>query len=384
LTPKVVRIALIGAGWMGQIHSETYCRLYTRTTDSGVRPELRWVVDVDEPRARRLLETYGYARMGAKWEKVIAREDVDVVDVCVHNSLHRDIVLAAARAGKHLLCEKPLATSVQAAEEMVRAVEEAEVVHMINFNYRRVPAIAYARQLLGEGALGEVYQMRVLFAQDFAASPDLPVSWRFRPDLAGGGSLVTMGSHAIDLMRWFMGDVSRLVSMTSTLVPERPLTGDDGRVVPGRRAKVAVDDVTSVIVRFASGAAGTLETTWLAHGRKHHLEFEVYGSRGALRFNSERLNELMFCDGSSPAELRGFRTILVGEPHPYGTQFGLKTGMGIGIKETFLLQLQDLLAGVASGTKVTPDFRDGLEVDRFIAAAFDSAGLGRWVELHTG
>ncbi len=369
---------------MGQIHSETYCRLNTRTAHTGVRPELRWVVDVDEARARRLQETYGYAQVGVKWEEVIARQDVDLVDVCVHNSLHRDIVLAAARAGKHLLCEKPLATTVQAAEEMVRAVEDSGVVHMVNFNYRRVPAIVYARQLLQEGALGEAYQMRALFAQDFAADPDAPVSWRFRPDLAGGGSLVTMGSHAIDLMRWLMGDVRKLASMTSTLVPERPLAGDDGRVLPNRRVQVAVDDATSVMVRFTSGAAGTLETTWLAHGRKHHLEFEVYGSRGAVRFDSERLNELVFCDASSPAELRGFKTILVGEPHPYGSQFGLKTGMGIGIKETFLLQLQDLLAGVAAATKVTPDFRDGLEVDRFIAAAFDSAKLGRWVELPNG
>jgi predicted dehydrogenase len=378
---KAVRIALIGAGWMGQIHSEAYCRLQTKTAVDGVGPELRWVVDVDEPRARRLMDTYGYSNCSDNWQEVIARNDVDLVDVCVHNSLHRDIVLASARAGKHLLCEKPLATNPQAADEMVRAVEAAGVVHMINFNYRRVPAIAFARELLRQGELGAVYQIRALFAQDFAANPELPVSWRFSPDLAGGGSLVTMGSHALDLMRWLMGNVTTLVSMTSTLVPDRPVADEEGRVVPGRRAKISVDDATSIMARFASGAAGSLETTWLAHGRKHHLEFELYGSRGALHFNSERLNELRLCDATVPLARRGFTTILVGEPHPYGGEFMLKTGMGIGIKETFLLQLEDLIAGVAGGVQVEPNFRDGLEVDRLIAAALESAKLGQWVKV---
>ncbi len=378
---RTVRIALIGAGWMGQVHSEAYCRLQTKMAGGDVRPELRWVVDVDEPRARRLMNTYGYSNYSDNWQEVIARNDVDLVDVCVHNSLHRDIVLAAARAGKHLLCEKPLATNPQAAEEMVRAVEAAGVVHMVNFNYRRVPAVAFARELLKQGELGTVYQIRAQFAQDFAASPEFPVSWRFSADLAGGGSLVTMGAHVLDVVRWLMGEVTALVSMTSTLVPERPLADEQGKVVPGRRAKVSVDDATSIIARFASGATGSLETTWLAHGRKHHLEFEVYGSQGALRFNSERLNELMLCDAKSSLARRGFTTILVGEPHPYGGEFMLKTGMGIGIKETFLLQLGDLVAAVAGGSQVEPNFRDGLKVDRLIAAAQESAKLGQWVTL---
>lgn len=369
-----IGVGLIGTGWIGRVHAEQYLQIPRLCPVPGLTVRLQAVADVVPELAQSTAADFGFARSYTNWQEVIADPEVTLVDICVPNSLHREIAVAAAKAGKHIFCEKPLATSAEEGRLMVEAAETAGVQHMINFNYRRAPAIAFAKQLLEQGVLGEVYQFRAGFSQDFAADPQLPWSWRFNAAAAGGGSLVTMGSHVIDCARYLVGDITGLVATLNTFVPERP-TED------GSKGQVDVDDSAAVLVRFRTGAMGLLYTTWLAYGRKHHFEWELNASRGSLFFNSERLNELQLCEATDPKDRQGFKTIYVGEHHPYSNIFKLKSGMGIGIRDTFLLQIYELLQGIANSLAVTPSFYDGWQVDRFVEAAGISSNENRWMQL---
>lgn len=371
---QTIGIGLIGTGWIGRVHVEQFLNVSRLCPLPGVTVRLQAVADVIPKLAQLTSEEFGFARYYTAWQEVIADPEVNLVDICVPNSLHLEIAVAAAKAGKHILCEKPLATSAEEGRLMVEAVEAAGVRHMINFNYRRAPAIAFAKQLLEEGALGEVINFRGGFSQDFAANPQLPWSWRFNAAAAGGGSLVTMGSHVIDCARYLVGDIAGLVATLDTFVSERP-KGD------GSMGQVDVDDSAAVLVRFRNRAIGLVYTSWLAYGRKHHFEWELNATRGSLFFNSERLNELQLCEATDPKDRQGFKTIYVGEHHPYSNIFKLKSGMGIGIRDTFLLQIYELLQSIANGLAVTPSFYDGWQVDRFVEAAGISSTENRWMHL---
>ena len=371
---QIIGVGLIGTGWIGRVHAEQYLQVPRLCHVPGMTVRLQAVADVVPELAKSTASDFSFARCYTDWQEVIADPEVNLVDICVPNSLHLEIAVAAAKAGKHIFCEKPLATSAEEGRLMVEAVEAAGVQHMINFNYRRAPAIAFAKQLLEEGVLGEAYQFRGGFSQDFAANPQLPWSWRFNAAAAGGGSLVTMGSHVIDCARYLVGDMAGLVATLDTFVSERPK--DDGS-----KGQVDVDDSAAVLVRFRTGAMGLLYTSWLAYGRKHHFEWELNASRGSLFFNSERLNELQLCEATDPKDRQGFKTIYVGEHHPYSNIFKLKSGMGIGIRDTFLLQIYELLQSIANGLAVTPSFYDGWQVDRFVEAAGISSTENRWMSL---
>lgn len=371
---KVAGVGLIGAGWIGGVHAEQYLRVPQLGGLPGLEVKLRAISDVIPPAMAKLANDYGFERQYADWHDLIADPEVTLVDICAPNSMHREIALAAAAAGKHIFCEKPMSMSGADGQDMLKAVEAAGVHHMVNFNYRRVPAIAFAKQLLEQGALGEVYHIRGGFSQDFYVDPKVQWTWRFGKKTAGGGSVSTMGCHVFDLARYLMGDVSRLVADLKTVIPERP-TRDGGM------AKVDVDDNSSLLLQFRNGSTGILFTTWVAHGRKHHFEWEINASQGSLHFNSERLNELEICEGSDPQDRQGFKTIYVGEYHPYGQIFGLKAGMGIGIRETFFLQIREMLRAIAEDSPATPNFTDGWQADRIVEAAQASSAEGRWVAL---
>jgi predicted dehydrogenase len=333
------------------------------------------VVDVVEPVARRAKNRYGFRAFASDWRRAVENPRVDCVDICISNKLHGAVAIAAAEAGKHVFCEKPLANTVEEGNQMVQAVEAAGVVNMIGFNYRHLPASMTAKEMIDSHQLGEIRHFRTLFAQDFAASPQTPFSWRFSAAEAGAGSIATMGSHALDLARFLIGDVECLTAMMRTFVKERVVSNGD--IV----RDVDVDDMTGLLMRFRAGASGIVETTWLAQGHKHHLGWEVNGARGTLQFNSERMNELRWYDASDLAERQGFRTLLMGPAFPGAEAFVAKPGMGMGYADALVIELKRFLSSIARQGSAKPSFRDGLEVCRITEAALASAVERRWVHL---
>ena len=370
---KTLNVAVIGVGWIGGVHCECYERLNSMM--SGVRVCLHTVVDVIEPAAVAAKERFGFLKYSTDWHTVTDSDEIDIIDVCVDNMWHKDIVLAAVAGGKHVICEKPLATNLADAKEMVDKVQEAGLVNLINFNYRRVPALAQIKQLLDGGVLGTPYHIKGMFLQDFGFSS--PMSWRFQKEKAGAGSIVTMGAHIIDLGRFLMGEYAEVSALGATLIPERPVPGTD------QVGQCDVDDAMTVLARFESGAIGMFMTSWVCCGRKHHCEVEIYCSKGSVRFNSERLNEyeLFLNDEGHEPGLNGFRTVLVGAEGPYGDLFHLKTGMGIGIKESFTLQMRETLLAISEGRAATPDFSDGMVCEKVTEAIIKAADEHTWVKV---
>jgi predicted dehydrogenase len=373
---RKINIGLIGAGWIGGVHSECYKRIEPMF---GLQPgtiKLYTVADILEDNAAKFTRRYGYDRYTSDWKKLVNDPEVNLVDICVDNRLHHEIVMQAASRGKNIICEKPLAINLRQAKEMMEVVEEKKLGNMINYNYRKVPAIVYLKNMLDSGELGKVYNYRSLIAQDFAADEQMPYNWRFNMAASGGGSLVTMGNHVFDMARYLIGDIERLTADCETFIKRRPI-----EVGKNKFREVDVDDLAIGIVNFQNGCKGVLESCWLIHGRKHYFEIEVYGSKGSVIFVSERLNELRICESSQPRLASGFKEVLIGQDHPYGEIFNLKTGMGIGIKETFIIQLHDFVRSIIDNSRCSPDFRDGYEAQKISQAFQDSCMKNEWIRL---
>ena len=315
----------------------------------------------------------GWQATETDWRALIRRDDVQLVNVCTPGDSHAPIAIAALRAGKHVLCEKPLATTVAEAEAMVAAADEAAargVRSMVGFNYRRVPALALARQLVAAGRIGTVRHVRACYLQDWLTDPAAPLTWRLQRDRAGSGALGDLGAHLVDLAQYLTGELITGVSgATTTFVTERP-TADGAGTGP-----VTVDDAALFTARLSSGALASFETTRFAAGRKNALRIELNGDRGSLAFDLERLNELQFCD-QAEGMMAGFRRILVTEPgHPYLSGWW-PPGHVLGWEHTFTHQVRDLVTAIAAGTGPAPSFRDGLQVQRVLAAVEHSADHG--------
>ncbi|MDG4863181.1 Gfo/Idh/MocA family oxidoreductase, partial [Streptomyces sp. T-3] len=325
----------------------------------------------------------GWAAAETDWRALVARDDVQLVDICTPGDSHAEIAIAALDAGKHVLCEKPLANSVEEAEAMVDAARRARArgqLAMVGFNYRRVPAMALARRMVAEGRIGTVRHVRVAYLQDWLVDPDFPLTWRLDRQHAGSGALGDLGAHIVDLAQYVAGEPLVGVSaMTETFVRERPLpdgasTGLSGSGGGTARGPVTVDDAALFTGRLASGALASFEATRFAAGRKNALRLELNGSDGSLAFDLERLNELSFHDHREPAEHAGFRRILVTEPgHPY-LEAWWPPGHALGYEHTFVHQARDLVHAIAAGTEPAPSFADGLQVQRVLAAVEESAG----------
>jgi predicted dehydrogenase len=316
----------------------------------------------------------GWQESATDWREVVARDDIDLVDVSTPGDSHAEIAIAAARAGKAVLCEKPLGNDVAQAEAMVAAVAEAGVVNMVCHNYRRCPAVQLAKRLIDEGRIGDIRHYRGTYLQDWVMDPEMPLLWRFRREKAGSGALGDIASHSIDLGRFLVGDIREVSGELETFIDERPLLDD-----PGRKGKVTVDDAAAAVVRFENGALGTIEATRLAGGRKNYNRFEINGTEGSIAFNLERMNELEIWLASDPPDQQGFRTILVTEPahHPYIGSWW-PPGHIIGYEHTFAHTLYDLLAGIRDGVSPQPDFADALETQRVLAAWERSAASRHW------
>ncbi|WP_258366804.1 Gfo/Idh/MocA family protein [Curtobacterium sp. MCSS17_011] len=381
-----LRVAMVGHGFMGAAHSQAW-RTAPRFFDLGAEPEMAVIVGRDPERTEAARQQYGWQAASTDWGAVVADPDIDVVDVVSPGSSHVEIAIAALQAGKHVLCEKPLANTVAEAEAMTAAADAARaqgVRAMVGFSYRRVPAIAFARQLVQDGRIGTVRQVRALYLQDWLADEDGPMTWRLDKSLAGSGALGDIGAHAIDLVEHVTGASLATVSGTlETFVNERPLMAEGvglSGTASSERGQVTVDDAAFFTARLGGGAAdgaiGTFEATRYATGRKNGLTLEISGSEGAIQFDLEAMNELRLYESNAPAGEQGFRRILVTEPeHPYMAAWW-PTGHLIGYEHTFSHQVKDFVDAIVAGTDPSPSFADGLHVQRVLDAVERSAAAG--------
>lgn len=375
-----LRVGMVGYAFMGAAHSQGW-RTAGHVFDLPLRPELAVICGRDADAVRAAADRHGWAEAETDWRALVEREDIDLVDICTPGDSHAEIALAALAAGKHVLCEKPLANTVAEAEAMARAAEEASSrgqLAMVGFNYRRVPATALARRMVAEGRIGTLRHVRVAYLQDWLVDPGFPLTWRLRREHAGSGSLGDLGAHIVDLAQYLAGEqLAGVSALTETFVRERPLPSAPSSglaaVSAAGTGQVTVDDAALFTGRFASGALAAFEATRYATGRKNALRIELNGERGSLAFDLERLNELEFHDGTEPGTHAGFRRILVTEPdHPY-LEAWWPPGHGLGYEHTFVHQARDLVHAVAEGRAPEPSFADGLQVQRVLAAVEESA-----------
>ncbi|MET7765262.1 Gfo/Idh/MocA family oxidoreductase [Streptomyces sp. NPDC005336] len=378
---QTLGVGMVGYAFMGAAHSQGW-RTAGRVFDLPCRPVMSAVCGRDPDAVRAAAAKHGWAAAETDWRALIARDDVRLVDVCTPGDSHAEIAIAALEAGKHVLCEKPLANSLAEAEAMADAARQARErgqVAMVGFNYRRTPAIAHARRMVAEGRIGALRHVRVTYLQDWLVDPEFPLVWRLRRELAGSGALGDLGAHIVDLAQYLAGE--RLIgvsALTETFVRERPLpagavAGLGAGPVSQGRGPVTVDDAALFTGRLESGALASFEASRFAAGRKNALRIELNGALGSLAFDLERLNELSFHDHTEPAADSGFRRILVTEPdHPY-LEAWWPPGHALGYDHTFVHQARDMVLAIAAGTDPEPSFEDGLQVQRVLAAVEDSA-----------
>ena len=377
-------VGMVGSAFMGAAHSHAW-RSAGRFFDLPLAPRMAVVCGRDAERTATAARRLGWESASTDWKELLRRDDVDLVDVCTPGDSHAEIAIAALDAGKHVLCEKPLANTVEEAEAMTAAAEQAAqhgVRAMVGFTYRRVPAIGLARRLVQEGRLGDIRHVRVQYLQDWLVDPDFPLAWRLQKDKAGSGALGDIGAHAVDLAQHVTGlHVDSVSAAMETFVRERPLpdqaAGLSGVASGTERGEVTVDDAAVFIARMGA-ALGSFEATRFATGRKNALRLEVNGSLGSLAFDFESMNELSFHDGTEDAAVGGFRRILVTEAeHPYIAAWW-PPGHGLGYEHGFTHQVVDLVGDIAAGRDPSPSFADGLQVQRVLAAIEDSAREGSW------
>lgn len=385
---RTLNIGVIGAGFMGKAHSLAYAAMPMFFWPPPAMPYRKLVAEITEERAAEAARRFGYESHTGDWRRVIDDASIDVVDIATPNNTHPEIAIAALEAGKHVICEKPLARSPSEARAMYEAARKAGVVHMVAFNYRRTPAVALAKRFIDEGEIGEVLNFRGTYLQDWSADPRSPLSWRFQKDVAGSGALGDIASHVLDMARHLVGEVAAVNAILQTNISERPIQsgGVDQLAAAEKRtgvptAPVDVDDEVVTMLRFASGAVGSLEATRNAYGRNNFLTFEVHGRAGSIYFNYERRDELKVFFASDPPDRRGFRTIYTGPAHPFGDGLWPIPALGIGYGETKIIECYELLKAIVDGTPASPDFRDGYQIARIEAAIQDSAATRAWVEV---
>ncbi len=373
-----LNVGMVGYGFMARAHSNAWANV-AHFFDTGYRPVLKAVAARNTENAGKFAEMWGYGRVESDWRKLIEAKDIDVIDVCVPNDLHAEICIAAAKAGKMVTCEKPLARTAAEAMPMIEAVEKAAVANMVWYNYRRVPAVSLIKQLVESGRLGKIFHYRAKFLQDWTISPDVPQggagTWRLDVDAAGSGVTGDLLAHCLDTAMWINGGISSLTAMTETFVKERK------HAETGKMQAVGIDDAAAVLTRFANGALGTFESTRYARGHKAAYTLEINGEKGSLAWDLHDLNRLQFFDHGVAGALRGWTNILVTDgEHPYLGKWWVP-GLIIGYEHSFIHQAADFLEGLRSGKPAAPTFREALEANRVCDAIIASGQSGQWVLL---
>jgi predicted dehydrogenase len=368
-----VRVGLIGSGFMGKCHALAF-RAAPAVFGDLPKVTLELLADVDPGVTRAAADTFGFARWTTDWRVLASDPAVDVVAITSPNFLHQEMALAAIAAGKHVYCEKPLALDAAGALAMTEAAEAAGVRTLVGYNYLHNPITALAKDIVASGQIGEVIHFRGTHFEDYMSDPLAPCTWRCRKATAGAGVVADLGSHIISLARHLVGEIQEVSGSLQTVIRERPSPGE-----PGQTAAVEVDDQAQALVRFAGGAAGTIEASWMAPGRKMHLGYEISGSKGALVFDQERMNELRLFTFGDSGRLDGFRTILTSAEHPPYGAFCPAPGHQLGFNDLKVIEVRALLEGIARGKPLYPDFREAWRIACVVDAIQQSAAERRWV-----
>jgi predicted dehydrogenase len=392
MSEDVLRVGMVGYAFMGAVHAHAWRNAH-RFFDLPLTPELIAIAGRSKEAVNAAAERLGFGSVETDWHALVERDDIDLIDICTPGDSHAVIAVAALEAGKHVLCEKPLANTVEEAEQMAaaaRAATERGVWAMCGFTYRRTPALALARRLIEAGRIGTVRQVRAQYLQDWLHDPDAPMTWRLDKAKSGSGALGDLGAHLVDTTQWLTGQaITGVSAILETFVTSRPLSGeraglgghgDTGADAP--RGEVTVDDAALFTARFADGAIATFEATRFALGRKNALRIEINGTAGSIAFDFEENNVLQFFDGTESVEEQGFRRILVTEPeHPYVSAWW-PPGHGLGYEHGFTHQVVDLSNAIAENRQPEPSFDDGLQVQRVLGAVEDSAANDAgWTEV---
>lgn len=383
---KTLNVAMIGGGFMGKAHSSAWLQV-NHFFNAPFKVKLKVVVGSKTP-LENFAANWGYEAVSYDWREVVTREDIDIVDIGTPTFTHMEIAIAAAKAGKHVVCEKPCALNFNQCVQMAEAAEKAGVVNYLNHNYRRVPAVAYAKQLVEEGRLGKIFHWRSAYLQDWIIDPDFPLIWQLKEEMAGAGALFDLGSHSVDLARFIVGEPLAVTAVNKTFVKQRPVPGATSAVFSKgevdkdvKRLPVTVDDASFMVLEFENGALGSADVSRFACGRKNYNDFEVYGEKGAVKFNFERMNELEFFDYTQPSAEQGYRKILVTEAvHPYISAWW-PSGHLIGYEHAFTNAFYDFLCAIGGGKHILPDFRDGSKTIRCLDAAKKSSAEQRRVSI---
>lgn len=375
---KPLRIGMVGYGFMGRTHSNAYSKV-NHFFDLQYRPVLQAVCARNAEKAQQFADRWGYASIETDWRKLIERSDIDAIDICTPNNLHHEIAIAAAKAGKMILCEKPLAMDVPQAEEMVEVVEKAGVANTVWFNYRRIPAVTLAKQLIDDGKLGRIFHYRSVFLQDWTISADVPqggaATWRLDVEAAGSGVTGDLLAHCIDTALWLNGSLSSVSAMTETFVKERV------HAETGEKKAVGIDDAAVFMGRFANGSLAVFESTRYARGHKALYTLEINGEFASLKWDLHDLHRLEVFDHRDESRTRGWKSVHVSDgEHPYMANWWVP-GLQIGYEHSFVHQVADFLKCLEEGKPCRPTFRDALETQRICDAIISSSRNGQWINL---
>jgi predicted dehydrogenase len=379
------RIGMVGYKFMGRAHSHAYRDIPMFFPDAP-RPILHAVCGREAGPLATAAEVFGVPTFTTDWRELVEADDIDVVDIAAPGDTHHDIAIGAANAGKHVLCEKPLANNLAEAREMLAAVEAAGVNHMVIFNYRYLPAVQLARRIISDGRLGRVYHLRATCLQDWIVDPEFPLVWRLQKDAAGSGALGDLGAHLVDLARFLVGEFIDVTAATQTFVKDRPLPNEASGLSAtggssGERGEVTVDDAVVFLAHLEGGALGTFEATRFAPGHRATNAFEINGSKGSVRFDFERMNELEVYFTGDPDDVQGFRLINANDAaQPYAGRWW-PPGHGIGYDVTFIHQIVDFLTAVEAGKPTAPSFVDGVRCQEVLEAVERSAENRVWVKI---
>jgi predicted dehydrogenase len=383
---KQLNVGIVGYKFMGKAHSNAW-RQASKFFDPAATPVLKVACGRHQDSLKEFADRWGWEHTESDWKKMVRRDDVDIVDVSAPQYLHHDITMEALRAGKHVFCEKPLAMNAQQAREMYELAEKQGVTHYINHNYRRTPAVRLAKKLIDDGKVGRIFHWRGCYLQSWIVDPNFPLTWHLQKQFAGSGPQGDLNSHSVDLARYLVGEIKKVSCMTSHFIKERPLpdeaaSGTFSGKVKGGTGAVTVEDAAFMTVEFANGALGSFEASRFAPGRKNYNYFEIYGSKGSIIFDLERMNELKFFSQDDPANAQGFRTILAteGGQHDYIANWW-PPGHVIGYEHEFVHAVVDFVEAVVKKTKIEPNFRDGWKELEVLEAGLKSAETGKAVEL---